>query len=343
MTGAGSNRALPLKYPKYVRRVLAKGKEYFYFDTGKRVGTKKVYTALPHVRSSSFGGAYATLLGHRNRIPAKGGLTVPSLIALYEKSQEYRNLAPRSQDAYSMYLRRFEKLMPTAPVAEITRGDIRRLIDGMASTPGAANLFLGTIGALFKWADAREYVSASPCKGIPPLKMGEHQPWPEHVLKAALASDDRSVRLLTHLLYFTALRLNDALSLQWSAIEGDRLKVRHTKNDRALDIKIHADLATELARHPCRALTIAVNEDGSPISAGVARVRLQEFAAELGAKVVPHGLRKNAVNALLEAGCSVAETAAVSGQTLQLVEHYAKGRDQVKLSTVAVMRWEAKK
>jgi hypothetical protein len=72
----------------------------------------------------------------------------------------------------------------------------------------------------------------------------------------------------------------------------------------------------------------------------VARDLLQAFAANLGAKIVPHGLRKNAVIALLELGCSVAETASISGQTLQLVEHYAKQRNQAKLSDAAVLRWE---
>lgn len=43
----------------------------------------------------------------------------------------------------------------------------------------------------------------------------------------------------------------------------------------------------------------------------------------LGIKTVPHGLRKNAVNALLEAGCTIAEVSAITGQTHQVVEHYA--------------------
>jgi hypothetical protein len=67
---------------------------------------------------------------------------------------------------------------------------------------------------------------------------------------------------------------------------------------------------------------------------------LQAFAAELGVKVVPHGLRKNAVNALLEAGCSAAETATISGQTLQMVEHYAKARSQKRLGEIAILKWQ---
>jgi len=61
-----------------------------------------------------------------------------------------------------------------------------------------------------------------------------------------------------------------------------------------------------------------------------------------GYDVVPHGLRKNGVIALLEAGCSVPEVAAISRQSLQVVEYYGKRRDQNKLGDAAILRWEHK-
>jgi integrase len=330
--------------PKHVRRVRAKGKNYYYFNTGMTDKGKVVWKRLPDVRSDEFGGAYAAMLGHRSRRAKPGALTIPQLIDLYERSPAYRDLAKSSQKNYGIYLRHLAKLLPTAPAAEVTRGHMRRLIDKMADTPGAANLFLGTCGALFKWAVGNEHIAASPTKGIPHLKMGEHQPWPMPVLNAALSARDDQVRLLTHLLYYTALRINDALSLTWGNIEGNAIVVRPQKSQRrgqVLRIPLHKALAGELAKLPRKGMVIAVNPNTKRrYSEGVARDLLQEFAAALGAKVVPHGLRKNAVNALLEIGCSVAETAAISGQTLQLVEHYAKQRDQQKLAEAAVLKWE---
>jgi integrase len=333
-----------MKLPLHVRRVRAKGRNYFYFDTGKVVNGKKVWTRLPDIRSPDFGGACAALLGHRTRAARPGTMTIPQLIDLYQRSPAWRKLADRSREAYGIYLNRLRELLPTAPAAEVTRGDMRRLIDSMADRPGAANLFLGTCGALFRWAVKHEYIATSPTIGIERLETGEHAPWPEHVLQAALATDDPAVRLLTHLLYFTALRINDALALTWANITGDRIVVRPQKLRRKgqeLSIPLHSALRIELERQPRIGMVIALNPTtGRPWLEDTARARLQAFATAMGAQVVPHGLRKNAVNALLECGCSVAETASISGQTLQMVEHYAKGRNQARLADAAVLKWE---
>lgn len=326
--------------PKHVRRVRAKGRDYYYFDTGKEVGGKKVYARLPDLKDPSFWQAHSAMMGHRNRTP-QHLLTIPALIDLYQKSPDYQRLAANSRAKYDIYLRRLAALLPTAPAAEVTRGDMTRLIDNMAKTPGAANLFLGTAGALFKWAVRRDYIPNSPTKGIDPLPGGEHAAWPLPILNAALASDDDQLRLLVHLLLYTAQRLNDALSLRWSDIVDDRIVMRQQKTGKELSIKMHHRLRTELARHPKRSILIATNPNtGKRYGEQVARAMMQDFAKQFGVAIVPHGLRKNAVIALIEAGCSMAETSAISGQSLQVVEKYAKGRNQTKMGDAAVLRWE---
>lgn len=328
--------------PKHVRRVVAKGKTYYYFNTGKLVDGKVKWARLPDIRSSDFGGSYATMLGHRNRRPKCSGLTIPELIDLFQKSPQWRELASSSRTNYDIYLRRLRSLLPTAPVGEVTRADLRLLIDGMADTPGAANLFLGTCSSLFKWAVEREYVQISPTKGIRPLPMGEHEPWPEPVLEAALASDDLDIRLLVHMLYYTAQRIGDVLAMRWTDIRDGRIEIVQQKTGKELSIPLHRELANELARQRKLGITIAINRtSGRPYTQQTALNMLKAFAAARGCKVVTHGLRKNAVNALLEHQCSVSETAAISGQSLQLVEHYAKKRNQKKLSGSAMLRWES--
>lgn len=334
---------MPHELPQYVKRVKAKGRDYLYFDTGKVENGKRIYVRLPALRDLKFGGSYAALLGHRNRKDAAQAMQIPKLIELFQQSPAYRGLADASKKLYDIYLRRLEKLLPTAPVAGITRGDMRKLADGMAATPGAANAFLSTAGALFGWAKDREYIASNPCDGIDALPQGEHAPWPEHVLKAALAAEDGAVRLLTHLLYYTAQRLGDVLRMEWSDIADDRVLVRQQKTGKVLSIPLHRELRAELAHRPDKGGTIITASTGRPLSGDMARKALKTFTAKENVPCVPHGLRKNAVIALLEAGCSVAETAAISGQSLQMVEMYARGRDQAKLAGDAMLRWEGAK
>jgi integrase len=59
--------------------------------------------------------------------------------------------------------------------------------------------------------------------------------------------------------------------------------------------------------------------------------------------LVFHGLRKSAVGTSLEAGCSDAEVAAITGQSRQMIEHYAKQVNQQKLATSAILKWERAK
>ena len=51
-----------------------------------------------------------------------------------------------------------------------------------------------------------------------------------------------------------------------------------------------------------------------------------------------HGLRMSAVVFLLEAGCTDAEVSAITGQSRQMVEHYARQVNQKKLASAAVLK-----
>lgn len=333
---------MPHKLPKYVKCVQAKGRKYYYFDTGKTRDGKKVYTRLPDLRDPKFSGSHAALMGHRNRGHRSDVTRIPKLIDLYQRSPGWRSLSDATRKLYDIYLRKLELLLPTAPVGEISKSDMIKLFDGMADTPGAANAFLSTASALFSWGAGREYLTSNPCDGIDQLPTGEHEPWPQHIVDAALAADDDDVRLLALLLLYTGQRIGDVLGMAWSDIAGEHIGIRQRKTKKALKIRMHKRLRVELEGRKRYGVLICTAASGRPIRDQTARYLLQKFAKKLGAHVVPHGLRKNAVNELLAAGCSIAETSAITGQTLRMVEHYAKGRNQEVLGDSAVLRWEAR-
>lgn len=329
---------------KYVKRTKAKGRFYYYFDTGQLdEHGRRVWNRLPDPSDRTFGATYAAMLGHRSRRDnAAAELSVSALIRLYQASDKFGKHAASTQRLYNLYLAELTDKLGPAPAQRVERKDIVLLLDKMADRPGAANMVKRAGGAAYAWARKRGHVTNDPFAEIEEMDTGEHEPWPEEALKLALEAEDDLPRLAAHLLYYTAQRIGDVAAMRWQDIKDGFISVTQRKTGKVLDFPIHADLAKELARHP-RSLSTII--PGKPAESKNNRIRLalQGVVAPHGYKVVPHGLRKNAVNALLEAGCSAAETAAISGQSLQMVEYYAKLRSQKKLGQAAMLKWERTK
>jgi integrase len=330
-------RGKPLPYIKTVR---ARGKVYEYFVTGLVEGGKPVLRRLPARDDREFGRSYAGMVAARHaRANAIAAVTMADLSRAYQLSPQFKNRKGRTQQTYNIYLRGIETEMGEAPVAEIERRDIQTLLDKLQDRPGAANMTLAVLRNLFKHALKREWVQADPTRDIEVVEgSGDtHEPWPEQLVIAALA--DPQVSLPVALLYYTAQRIGDVCRMLWADIDEGYLSVTQEKTDKPMEIRVHSALAKILAAQPRAAETI-IQWRGKPVQPGTLRKRLQVWAAKEGVKIVAHGLRKNAVNSLLEAGCSVGETSAISGQSLAMVELYARKRNNRKMGSAAIGRWE---
>lgn len=331
-------KAEPRRMPPGVHRKTAKGRTYYYFDTGARRNGKPVFKRLPDIRDIEFGPAYSTALTIKSRSKPKAtAITVPQLVKLYESSPEFRKKAPSTRRTYSTYLPRFSAAFPTAPAEEIERKDIMRLIDSMGETTGAANMTLAVIGALYTWGRKRQHVTTKPTAEIDGFETTDYEPWPEWLIEKALADNDGLIRSAVGLLYFTAQRIGDVCKMRWSDVRDGKIYITQQKTSTELEIPVHTSLLSVLP--PKEAPTI-LHHGGKRYSPTTIRQKLQEWAKGHGQEVVPHGLRKNAVNALLEAGCSTGETSAISGQSLQIVEHYGKKRNRSKLASAAILKWQ---
>lgn len=329
---------MPHDLPQGVRRKVAKGRTYYYFDTGAKKDGKPILKRLPDVRDPDFGRMLAAAQsGRARRAKVEGVLTVAALADLYEKSPEFTKLAATTRRSYELNLDKARKRLGIAPADEVRPADVRLVHDEMADQTGAANQFVRVLGSLYSWGRKRGHVTAKPTDAVELFEETPHEPWPKPLVKEALA--DEAVMLPVALLYYTAQRIGDVCRMRWSDVRDGAISVKQQKTGKSLSIPFHAALARILAATPRTGLTI-LNVDGKPYREAALRAMLQEWAQDRGFHVVPHGLRKNAVIALIECGCSVAETAAISGQTLQMVEHYAKDRNQEKLASAAILRWQ---
>lgn len=325
---------------EHVKFVKSNGATYAYFNTGKKKPNgQPLYMRMPDPSSPGFWDSYAAFRGARKKMGAVE-YTIANLARDYEYSPAFAALAKGSQGLYSKTLRKIVKLIGKVPMEALDRKKLRAVLDKEMMGPGAHNIFLATIGAMFKWARDGERTELEPTKGIARLKTGEHEPWPEHVLVAGLNAEDDLIRLLVQLHYFTGQRVGDVCAMRWTDIEDGVLHVIQQKGGKEVWIPVIAELQAVLDATPMRGLFIALDENERPFTPESVLKKIKPFTAALGHKRVTHGLRKNAVNAFLEAGCSVPQVASITGQTYAIVEHYAKRVNQKNMAKAAVVKLE---
>jgi len=341
-TKAGKMQPLKIEWLKIVRP--KRGRVYYYFKTGQKgPNGREILVALPDKDDPTFWSVYGSLkAGRSRRKNIATRLTLPAFVKLFQRSDQFRALSANTQDVYNLYLDQLAKHFNTAPADEVTPQDMQLLVDEMAGKPGAANMILAATASLYVWGRRRRHVSVKPCEDVIAPEGGEYQPWPDALLSAALEAEKPLVNLAAHLLYYTGQRIGDVCKLRWTDIRDGRVELTQEKTGKMLSFPVHPQLAALLAATPRAGLTILAR-DGRPYDRQQVRWHLKRFAAGLGYEAVPHGLRKNAVNSLLEAGCSVAEVSAITGQSLQIIEHYAKARNNRKLGDGAVLKWGRKR
>lgn len=329
----------------HLRRKRGRSQTYFYFDTGHKTSKGQVIlAALPAPSDPGFARAYAACVFEREKIAkVDTTLTVSKLIKQFQTSPRFAKKAEGTQRQYNGYLKIIDHEIGNFPAEGVERVDVMALMNKKATTPGAANSLIRTLSALYSWALKEGLIARNPVVKIEMYDMEEHEPWPAALLEKALADDDLRVSVAAHLLYFTAQRIGDVARMRWPDIKDGEIRVVQEKTGLELFIPIHCDLEVRLRTLPRGLTTILAQANGRPWAAATIRGRLKKFLRDHGrGDLVPHGLRKNAVNALLEAGCSTAETSAISGQSLQMVEHYAKGRNRRRLAGSAMEKWQTK-
>lgn len=317
---------------EHVKHVLRRGKWYSYFNTGQKQGGKPIYARMPEFTEAGFWDSYAALKAGRTRRAAPT-YNVASLAREYQASATFARLAENTQRSYAVQIERIIATWGDYPANDLMPADIRLVLESGQLGAATCNIVRAVLGVIYRWGRRNDRTTLDPVKDIDRQEVGEHDPWPEDILEAALASDDDQVRLAVHLLYFTGQRIGDVMAMRWGNIRGDHIFVKQMKTGKIVEPPLIAELQVELNRTPRKGLTIITD-----LKEGQIRRKLQAFTRKLGVETVPHGLRKNAVNALLEAGCTIAEVSAITGQTHQVVEHYAAKVNRRKLGKAAILK-----
>lgn len=325
-----------LDHVKIVRR---RGKVYHYFRTGdKGPNGNEILKRLPDIKDTDYGAKYSIYLAvRRKRENRERLITVVELSKRYQLSKKFLNRKPKTQKTYLYYIKRIEDTFANWPASDIDQTDIRALMRDLG--PAAQKMLLNVVRVMWHFGRVNQLLTNDPAKDIEvDHEASPHEPWPEELIKRALA--DPVMRLPVGLLYYTGNRIEAVCRMRWTDIEDGVLHVPPHKRTGDLYIPIHKELAAILAEQERTLTTIICRPDGQPLTPGALRQRIQKWALGKGEKIVPHGLRKNAVGVLIEVGCTVGEVSAITGQSLRMVEHYARKRNTLGMAKSAMRKWE---
>jgi integrase len=333
---------VPPKLPPHVVRVRNRsGRPYLYLMRHRGTARAEKAIRLPDdPRSREFWSEYARLM-NLPVVPASTK-SFTALIEAWHASPEWKQLADKTRVEWTRYSERIKAAWGDLEVVGIEPRHVLALRDKFAATPATANNLLRCLSSMLAWSVPRGWRPDNPCREVKPLKGGEgYAPWPKDVIAAAREELREDLWWCVALALYTGQRLSDVLAMRWDHIVDGRISVAQEKTKKRLLIQIHKDLRAVLDTIPKRAVTILTSSEGTPWRGGFQAVwRKHRPRAVVEAGLVFHGLRKSAVVTLLEAGCTTAMVQSVTGQSLQMVEHYAKGVNQMTLADAAILAWE---
>ena len=335
--------SVPPKLPPHVKLVRNRsGRPYLYLMRNRGTVRAEKPIRLPDDhKSPEFWAEYSRLMG---QAPVKVATdTVGHLIKEWQASQDWRDNKPSTQRLWRIMCGKVIPFWGTLPVRGIETKHVQALAD--TQTPATANNLLRCLNAMMGWSVRHGWRQDNPCREARYRPKGDgYGPWSAEQVEAArieLEPTRPDLWWAIALALYSGQRLGDCLAMRWDAINNGQLAVRQAKTGKTLLIAIHRDLAAVLDTIPRRAVTILTSADGTPWRGGFQTAwRAHKPSAVRDAGLVFHGLRKSAVVRLLEAGCTDAEVAAITGQSRQMVEHYAKQVNQTKLAASAILKWE---
>jgi len=202
------------------------------------------------------------------------------------------------------------------------------------------------LNLVFECAADLDIVDRNPAKGVRPpdgFKSTPRRKWTDDEIDLIYKHGRPHVRRSMMVLLHTGLRVSDAVALRRDVVQGGMIELTTQKNKKDVVIPIHADLKAELNRSlPVESVYLITGARGQRLRRhGVLAMFHREFA-RLGVADSPttHGLRKNAVVALIEAGASEQMINAVTGQSIPIIRHYGQEYERRKLALQVVPLWE---
>lgn len=287
------------------------------------------------------------------------------------KRKKKRNgISKSTRDQYARHMRDIEAAWGDDPVSALTTVDAQRAIDAFEDTPSAGRAFRATLSRLIDWGIPRGYRDDNPVeKTERPPEDGTYEPWPPWAFELFFEYARPALHLPVYSAIFTGQRLVDVVKMQRPLEGAIEMPLVAQKTSALIPVQIHSEyrglIAAAKPAEGHNQQMLHLREDGEAWTyEGIktAWQRQMDLQADLYSeqqrrtaaaamlrfrehRLVFHGLRKNAVNMLLEVGCNEERVAAIVGMSPAMVHHYSKRVNKFRLARDAMRilesAWEA--
>jgi len=318
--------------PPGVHRVIARSREYFYFQAGRGTTHPGPRIRLPRdPQSPEFWNAVRQAQGFGGPVALD---SINALADAYEAAWPSlpRKLSDGTKQKYRSSLVIVRRAWGDLPANKLRPSHVQILMDSLAAKPGSANSVLDALRAMCRWAmGPRELLERDPTLGVAHFEQGEgHKPWTPEQLQCAEDHFAGMLRRAFFLMRFTGQRISDVVRLGWTDIDDGGFSLRQKKTGVRPWCPIFPELEAEIATWERRPGPFLLQENGRPFTTNLL---WKVFDAARAAHpildgAVPHGLRAVAVIRLRQAGYSIAQISDMIGMSPPMVERYSRHADR---------------
>ncbi|SFK86571.1 hypothetical protein SAMN04488125_10599 [Methylorubrum salsuginis] len=281
--------------------------------------------------------------------------TFDALIDFYKTQPAYEKLAPLTKRDYDRHLAKIGQAWGSAPVASLTTVLAQEAIDLQSHTPAGARYFRAVLSKLLSFGAARGYCETNVARVTEKVEhaVEPHKPWSDGAFEAFFEHARPGLHLPVYSALYTGQRSVDVLPMIRPARGANAIELIARKTGAEVFVPIHSEYQEILTRTHIDHPALHLREDGQAWTLAAYRTAWQREFTSKTSKGAPaqvssekaaamktlrdgafvfHGLRKNAVNMLLEAGNTEAEVSAIVEMSEQMVRHYCRDVNKRRLA-----------
>ena len=233
----------------------------------------------------------------------------------------------------------FTAQFPATRIDKVLPDELSRMKEGWKFKPSTAAKKLERVRAFFKFCIERHWIDKNPAVGLrgPKERAIEKKPYDEWELekiawaiplfpiKGIYGEENRErIKAFIAVLRWTGLRIRDVVELKRTAVD-EFITVRTQKNGKRVQLPIHPDIASGLAKMPPGEYFFWSGYGNPKSCVGDWQRTLRRLGLIAGVHIHAHRWRHTFATTLLSKGVPVSEVAAILGNSARIVEkHYSQ-------------------